>query len=90
MPLAERHGCWNRERAVSFCDVGVFVNLVAGDEVMPEGQLYRGGTIQCITSLAAIGTPNTIINPKSTPDSLFTSAAIHKLNRPGVAGNRIP
>ena len=64
--------------SVNFRDVGEFVNLIAGKELMLKKQLYRGGkTDFCLTS-SNIETPGTIINLRQSQDSKdFGAMMIH-------------
>ena len=60
----------------NFRDVGTFVNLIVGESLVPEGRLYRCGTIQRIESPEEIGSPKTIFNLKRSPDPPVLSAEI--------------
>ena len=60
----------------NFRDVGAFVNLIAGEPLLPEGRLYRCGTIQRIESPEEIESPRTIFNLKRSPDPPVDGAEI--------------
>ena len=62
---------WNPNQAANFRDVGGFVNLVAGTELLPVGRLYRGGTLRHIRSLDVVGNPKTVFNLQKGPDPVF-------------------
>lgn len=47
---------------VNFRDIGEFVNLLAGQELLKVNCLYWGGKITYIDDLEQIGNPKTIIN----------------------------
>lgn len=50
----------NPDLAVNFRDAGEFINLIAGHVVLPEGRIFRGGTLRAITNPSVIGNPKTI------------------------------
>ena len=58
----------NPDEAVNFRDVGEFINLISGREVIPPKKLYRGGTIKAINNPAVIGSPRTIFCLQKGPD----------------------
>ena len=58
----------NPDSAVNFRDVGEFINLIAGELVIPERHIFRGGTIKSLRSTAVIGSPRTIFNLQKGPD----------------------
>jgi protein-tyrosine phosphatase len=58
----------NADAAVNFRDVGEFINLIAGQHILPEKHIYRGGTIKSIFDPAVIGDPKTIFNLQKGPD----------------------
>ena len=53
---------------VNLRDVGEFVNLLAGAELVPERRLLRGGKIDHVRSLEELGSPRTILNLRKGPD----------------------
>ena len=59
---------WNPDENVNFRDVGDFINLIAGEEIMQVKHLYRGGTLKHIRSLSVINNPCTILNLKKEAD----------------------
>lgn len=48
------------ENVVNFRDVGEYINLISGTQMMPVGKLYRGGTIKYIKDGRPIKNPRTI------------------------------
>jgi len=54
---------------VNFRDVGEFVNLIAGSELIPQGRLYRCGLINDVQSLEELGSPRSIISLRTNPDA---------------------
>lgn len=72
MGLDYTQGC------VNFRDVGEFVNIIAGEPLMPEGRLLRGGKLDYVKSASSIGSPGTIVNLRSGPDpQRFTADYYH-------------
>jgi protein-tyrosine phosphatase len=67
---------------VNFRDVGEFVNLLAGERLMPERRLYRGGKIDFVQDPAHIGYPASIINLRQAIDPEFHNAALLYLPTP--------
>jgi protein-tyrosine phosphatase len=65
---------------VNFRDVGEFVNWLAGEKLLPENKLFRGGKTDSVDSPAEIGNPKTIINLRQG----------HDLNDFGVACYHFP
>lgn len=55
--------------SVNFRDVGIFVNLILGCDVLAENRLLRGGAIRDLANLAAIGAPATILCLKNGPNA---------------------
>ena len=53
---------------VNFRDVGEWVNLLAGADLLPIGRLFRGGKLDWVGSPAEIGSPATIVNVRKGPD----------------------
>lgn len=51
----------NPGQVVNFRDVGDFVNLITGKQLMPVNRLFRGGTIKYIADTGVIENPRTII-----------------------------
>ena len=69
---------WNPDQVVNFRDVGEFINLIAGANLLPIGRLYRGGTLRHIDSLSVVKNPKTIFNLQKGPDPVFPeSTAYH-------------
>ena len=62
MSLDYTDGC------VNFRDVGGYVNLILGEERLPEDHLYRGGSIDYVKEDSEIRFPKTIINLRNRPD----------------------
>lgn len=66
------------EGCVNFRDVGIFVNLIADETLLPENRLLRGGKIDFVTEGSAIGCPGTIINLRGSGDAhLFGADEYH-------------
>jgi protein-tyrosine phosphatase len=55
---------------LNFRDVGEFVNLIAGNQLMHENRLLRGGKIDNLRSSGEIGYAKTIINLRNSPDTV--------------------
>ncbi|OJJ20937.1 tyrosine protein phosphatase [marine bacterium AO1-C] len=53
---------------VNFRDVGGYVNLILEKDVLPEGKIFRGGSIDYIENLGEIGQVHSIINLRNRPD----------------------
>lgn len=47
---------------VNFRDIRAYINLILEKEVLPEGKLFRGGSIDYIERLADIGSIKSLIN----------------------------
>lgn len=62
MALDYTDGC------VNFRDVGAFVNLILGEDRLPEGRLYRGGSTDYVFDATDIGSPGTIFNLRNGHD----------------------
>ena len=72
MALDYTSGC------VNFRDVGAFVNLILGENLLPEERIYRGGSTDYITHKAEIGKPGTIFNLRNGHDpNIFDADYIH-------------
>ena len=56
------------EGCVNFRDVGGYINLIEGEDVLPEKKIYRGGSIDYVKSLYEIEKVNTIINLRNGQD----------------------
>lgn len=56
------------EGCVNFRDFGGYVNLIAGKNLLPEGKLYRGGSIDYVEDLKEIGQVKSIINLRNGRD----------------------
>jgi protein-tyrosine phosphatase len=67
--------CWTPAPVVNFRDVGAFVNLILGHDVVGEHRLLRGGTIKHLPNLASVGAPATVLCLKNGPNA----------GRPGVS-----
>lgn len=63
MTLDYTDGC------VNFRDVGTFINLISNKEILPEGKIFRGGSIDYIQTLKEIESPSTIFNLRNGHDS---------------------
>ena len=63
--------------AVNFRDVGLFINLIAGRVVLPEGRLLRGGTVKWLQDLAVIGRPQTIFCLQGSADEQHPQVCNH-------------
>jgi protein-tyrosine phosphatase len=70
MPLEDTQKC------VNLRDVGEFVNLIAGQPLMPECRLYRGGKLDAIFSAEVIHSPATIINLRKSVDPYTFGAVV--------------
>lgn len=66
---------WNPDKVVNFRDVGEFVNLIAGAELLPTGRIYRGGTLRHVESLQVVESPRTIFNLQKGADPEFPDVA---------------
>ncbi|MEL7146301.1 MAG: tyrosine-protein phosphatase [Bacteroidota bacterium] len=53
---------------VNFRDVGEYVNLIEGRNVLPEGRIYRGGSIDYIKSDIEINHARSIVNLRNRQD----------------------
>jgi protein-tyrosine phosphatase len=53
---------------VNFRDVGLFVNWLANEKLLPENKLFRGGSIDFVKDLADINQAKTIINLRQRAD----------------------
>jgi protein-tyrosine phosphatase len=62
MTLNYTSGC------VNFRDVGLFVNWLANEKLLPENKLFRGGSIDFVKDLAEINQVKTIINLRQRAD----------------------
>ena len=72
---------------VNFRDVGEWINLIAGQPVMREERLFRGGKLDHVQAGAGIGSPGTVLNLRRGPDReawLFGADALHLPARDGV------
>ena len=56
----------------NFRDVGETVNILAGQTIMREEVLYRGGKIDDLSSVDAIGSPKLIVNLRRGKDPVFS------------------
>ncbi len=64
--------------SVNFRDVGEFVNLLSGKELMREKRLFRGGKTDFCLTASDIETPGTIINLRQRQDTRdFGARMIH-------------
>jgi len=71
----------------NFRDVGEWVNVLAGEQILRPGTLLRGGSIRTLTSLEAIGHPRTILNLQSNPDPVWDGVINLHLPSPREAGD---
>ena len=53
---------------VNFRDIGGYINLILGKEVLPEGKIFRGGSIDYIEDLADIGHIKALMNLRNGKD----------------------
>lgn len=67
---------------VNLRDVGEFINYSSGKNIMLEKRLYRGGRIESLDSLIQVGSPQTIINLRSTPDQIEKNNGIEQYHFP--------
>lgn len=65
----------------NFRDVGEWVNLIAGETLLPPNRLLRSGKIDRVTCPAHIGSPGTILNLRAAPDPDAHGANRHHLPR---------
>jgi len=79
MPSNRKTGLdyWNAKQVVNFRDIGEFVNLIAGADLLPVGRLFRGGTLRHVESLDAVGSPRTIFNLQKGSDPEFAGVVNH-------------
>jgi protein-tyrosine phosphatase len=54
---------------VNFRDVGNSVNILAGDELLPESKIFRGGKLDFVSSAMELGNPRAIINLRRSIDT---------------------
>lgn len=54
-------------------DVGKTVNLICGQEIMNEGMLYRGGTVNKLADESELPDVRTILNLRTEEDRVFPS-----------------
>jgi len=71
-------------RAVNYRDVGLFLNLIAAKQVLPERRLLRGGTLQHIHDLSVVGSPATIVCLKNGPGRHTEGATLLHYPRPNT------
>lgn len=53
---------------VNFRDVGEYINLITGDKHLPEGMIFRSGSIDYIKDESEIGFPKSIFNLRNRED----------------------
>ena len=53
---------------VNFRDVGVFIHLITGKQILPENRIYRGGSIDYVTTHKEIDHVKSVINLRNGPD----------------------
>jgi protein-tyrosine phosphatase len=73
------------ENVVNFRDAGAFVNLIACRAFLAEGRLFRGGTIQALANMDAIGSPATILSLKNSPNADREGVCMLHHPRPNTA-----
>ena len=56
------------EVCINLRDVGEFINLLNGRNLLPVGKLYRSGKIDAVSSATVICSPGTIINLRNSTD----------------------
>lgn len=71
--------------AVNFRDVGEFVGLIAGHDLLPRRRLLRGGAIQSLPSFRVIGEPRTVLCLKNGPNADREGVAMLHFPRPNTA-----
>ena len=76
-----------RMRVENYRDVGEWVNVLAGEQILRPGTLLRGGSIQSLTSLEVIGHPRTILNLQFNPDPVWEGVTNIHLPSPREAGD---
>ncbi|MCW5204245.1 hypothetical protein VT98_13032 [Candidatus Electrothrix communis] len=54
-------------------DVGKTVNIICGEEIMNEGVLYRGGTVNKLSDESELPDVKTILNLRTEADQIFPS-----------------
>ena len=53
---------------VNFRDVGVFIHLISGNKLLPEQRIYRGGSIDYVTTHKEIDHVKSVVNLRNGPD----------------------
>lgn len=53
---------------VNFRDVGVFVHLISGKQILPENHIYRGGSVDYVTAHEEIDHVKSVINLRNGSD----------------------
>ncbi len=53
---------------VNFRDVGEYINLIIGHEILPEKLVFRGGSVDYIKDESEIGFPKSIFNLRNRSD----------------------
>ena len=74
--------------AVNFRDLGLWLNEIAGRELMPCGRVYRGGKLEWVETLSEIQNPQTILNLRRGPDPEFDARCEHICVPAGVDTNQ--
>ena len=77
--------CSDPNNVVNFRDVGAFVNLIAGRELLREYKLLRGGTVQYIEDTAVAGNPRTILCLKNGANRPIDGVDLLHHPRPNTA-----
>jgi protein-tyrosine phosphatase len=54
-------------------DVGKTVNIICGEEIMNEGMLYRGGTVNKLSDESELPDVQTVLNLSTEKDNIFPS-----------------
>lgn len=54
---------------VNFRDVGEWINLIAGRNLLPTRRILRGGKLDFVETAAEIGNPGTIISLRNGPEN---------------------
>ena len=65
-------------------DVGEWVTLIAGRELLPPRRLLRGGKLDAVRAADASGNPGTIGNLRMGPDRAHFGAAYHHVAIPNA------
>jgi protein-tyrosine phosphatase len=53
---------------INFRDVAGYINLILEKEILPEGKIYRGGSIDYVEDLKEIGNTKSVLNLRNGKD----------------------